>query len=215
MRLAGALRQFWNARLLSEGRDWLQRALRLAGGQMSASTVNALNTESFLAYRQGDYAGMKTATDEALRQAMHIEFSEGIAEANYCRGIYYEMQRQLAEAREHYLKSLALYRELQQRRGIANTLNGLAHVARLAMLELTDAELDQFTGQLGAVLDHAADVEALDLADVPPTAHPLALQNVFRPDEPADGLDRDEVLAAAPAVEDGRFRVPPILGEEP
>ncbi len=95
------------------------------------------------------------------------------------------------------------------------TREDVAHVARLAMLELTDAELDQFTGQLSAVLDHAADVEALDLADVPPTSHPLPLQNVFRPDVPADGLDRDEVLAAAPRAEVGRFRVPPLLGEEP
>jgi aspartyl-tRNA(Asn)/glutamyl-tRNA(Gln) amidotransferase subunit C len=92
------------------------------------------------------------------------------------------------------------------------TREDVAHVARLAMLELTDAELDQFTGQLSAVLDHAADVEALDLAAVAPTSHPLPLQNVFRPDVPTGGLDRDEVMAAAPRAEDGRFRVPPILG---
>jgi aspartyl-tRNA(Asn)/glutamyl-tRNA(Gln) amidotransferase subunit C len=95
------------------------------------------------------------------------------------------------------------------------TREDVAHVARLAMLELSDAELEEFTGQLSAVLDHAADVEALDLADVAPTSHPLPLQNVFRPDVEVDGLDRDEVLAAAPRTEDGRFRVPPILGEEP
>lgn len=89
----------------------------------------------------------------------------------------------------------------------------VAHVARLARLALTEDELDTFTGQLGAVLDHAADVEALDLADVPPTAHPLPLQNVLRPDEPGPTLDPEEVLAAAPAAEDGRFRVPPILGQ--
>jgi aspartyl-tRNA(Asn)/glutamyl-tRNA(Gln) amidotransferase subunit C len=65
------------------------------------------------------------------------------------------------------------------------------------------------------VLEHAADVEALDVADVPPTAHPYPLRNVLRPDEPRPGLDRDEVLAQAPAVENGRFRVPPVLGEMP
>ncbi len=65
------------------------------------------------------------------------------------------------------------------------------------------------------MLDHADDVEALDLAGVPPTAHPLPLVNVLRDDVVRPSLDRDEVLAAAPAVEDGRFRVPPILGEAP
>jgi aspartyl-tRNA(Asn)/glutamyl-tRNA(Gln) amidotransferase subunit C len=89
------------------------------------------------------------------------------------------------------------------------------HVAKLARLELTDEELDLFTPQLAAVIDHAADVEALDLADVPPTAHPYPLRNVFRQDELRPSIDRDEVLAEAPAVEDGRFKVPPILGDEP
>ena len=97
----------------------------------------------------------------------------------------------------------------------AITRDDVAHVARLARLALTDDELDLFTGQLAAVLDHAGDVEALDVADVPPTAHPYPLRNVLRADEPRPSLDRDEVLAQAPAVEDGRFRVPPILGEEP
>ena len=91
----------------------------------------------------------------------------------------------------------------------------VAHVARLARLELTDDELDRFTEQLGAVLEHAADVEALDVGDVPPTAHPLPLANVFRDDVPRPSLDREEVLAQAPAAEDGRFRVPPVLGEAP
>ena len=89
------------------------------------------------------------------------------------------------------------------------------HVAKLARLDLTDDEVETFTGQLAAVLQHAEDVEALDVAGVPPTAHPLPLKNVFREDEPRAGLDRGEVLAMAPAVEDGRFRVPRILGEAP
>jgi len=91
----------------------------------------------------------------------------------------------------------------------------VAHVARLAMLELTDDELERYTEQLGAILEHAEDVAALDLAAVAPLAHPLALQNVFRDDEPGLTVERDEVLAEAPAAEDGRFRVPAILGEEP
>jgi aspartyl-tRNA(Asn)/glutamyl-tRNA(Gln) amidotransferase subunit C len=91
----------------------------------------------------------------------------------------------------------------------------VAHVARLARLDLTEAELELFTSQLAAVLDHAADVEALDVADVPPTAHPYPLKNVFRDDVVRRSIDRDEVLAQAPAAQDGRFKVPPILGEEP
>ena len=95
------------------------------------------------------------------------------------------------------------------------TRDDVAKVALLARLELSDAELDTYTEQLGAVLDHAADVAALDLADVPPTAHPLPVLNVLRDDVVAPCLDRDEVLDQAPAVEDDRFRVPAILGEEP
>ena len=89
------------------------------------------------------------------------------------------------------------------------------HVARLARLDLTDGEVELFTGQLGAVLEHAADVEALDTSGVPPTAHPLPLENVLRDDRVEPSLDRDEVLGQAPATEDGRFRVPRILGEAP
>jgi aspartyl-tRNA(Asn)/glutamyl-tRNA(Gln) amidotransferase subunit C len=91
----------------------------------------------------------------------------------------------------------------------------VSKVALLARLELTDAELDTYTDQLAAIIDHAADVAALDLADVPPTAHPLPIENVLRPDVVAPSLDRDEVLSQAPAVEDRRFRVPAILGEQP
>ena len=91
----------------------------------------------------------------------------------------------------------------------------VAHVARLARLELTDEELDLFTPQLVAILDHAADVEALDLDDVPPTSHPYPLANVTRPDVERTSGVRDAVLAEAPAAEDGMFRVPPVLGEAP
>jgi aspartyl-tRNA(Asn)/glutamyl-tRNA(Gln) amidotransferase subunit C len=88
-------------------------------------------------------------------------------------------------------------------------------VADLARLTLSEEELDRFTDQLAAVLEHARDVEALDTAGVPPTAHPLPLRNVLRDDEVRPSLDRDEVLAQAPAAEDGRFAVPPVLGEAP
>ena len=91
----------------------------------------------------------------------------------------------------------------------------VAHVAKLARLELTEQELDTFTEQLASVLAHGADVAALDLSGVSPTAHPLPIRNVLRPDEPRPCLDRAEVLSAAPQVEDDRFRVPRIVGEAP
>lgn len=91
----------------------------------------------------------------------------------------------------------------------------VVHVARLARLSLTDDEVDLFTAQLRTVLDHAADVASLDVSNLPPSSHPIALENVLRPDEPRASLDRDEVLAAAPAVEEHRFRVPRIQGEAP
>lgn len=95
------------------------------------------------------------------------------------------------------------------------TRDDVAHVANLARLDLSEADLDRFTDQLGAILDHAADLTSLDLHDVEPMAHPVPLLNVTRPDEVRPSLDRVEVLDAAPAAEAGQFRVPPILGEEP
>jgi aspartyl-tRNA(Asn)/glutamyl-tRNA(Gln) amidotransferase subunit C len=95
------------------------------------------------------------------------------------------------------------------------TREDVAHVAGLARLHLSDEELDLFTGQLASVLDHAADVASLDLAGVEATAHPLPVSNVLRSDEVRPSLDRDELLAQAPSVEDHRFRVPRILGEAP
>ena len=95
------------------------------------------------------------------------------------------------------------------------TTEDVAHVARLARLTLTEAELEEFTGQLAGVLEHAADIDALDTEGVAPTSHPVPLVNVLRADEVSDSVDRDEVLAQAPAIEDHRFRVPPVLGGEP
>ena len=95
------------------------------------------------------------------------------------------------------------------------TRQEVVHVAALARLHLTDEEVDLFTEQLAEVLDHAADVASLDLAGVDMTAHAMAVTNVLRGDEIRPCLDRDEVLAQAPSVEDHRFRVPRILGEAP
>jgi aspartyl-tRNA(Asn)/glutamyl-tRNA(Gln) amidotransferase subunit C len=87
-------------------------------------------------------------------------------------------------------------------------------VARLARLHLTDAEVDRMTNQLAGMLEHFRDVDALDLSNVEPLSQPIPLSNVLREDVETPSLDRDEVLASAPAAQDGRFRVPPIVGFE-
>jgi aspartyl-tRNA(Asn)/glutamyl-tRNA(Gln) amidotransferase subunit C len=94
------------------------------------------------------------------------------------------------------------------------TRGDVEHVARLARLALSEEEIEEFTGQLATILEHAARISALDTADVEPTAHPFPLTNVLRPDRPRPGLDRDEVLAMAPETADDRFRVPRILAED-
>lgn len=91
----------------------------------------------------------------------------------------------------------------------------VAHVAHLARLELSDADVAHFAGQLSAVLEHVEAIRRLDLSGLAPTAHPLELENVLREDERRPSLPRDEVLAAAPASENGQFLVPRILGEAP
>ncbi|MHB8451573.1 MAG: Asp-tRNA(Asn)/Glu-tRNA(Gln) amidotransferase subunit GatC [Mycobacteriales bacterium] len=93
------------------------------------------------------------------------------------------------------------------------TREEVAHLASLARVAVTDEELDTFAGQLDVILSAVAAVAEVAAADVPPTSHPLPLTNVFRPDVVTSCLDPDEVLAAAPAAQDGRFRVPRILDE--
>ncbi len=90
----------------------------------------------------------------------------------------------------------------------------VAHLAHLARLDLTDAELDLYRDQLSVILDAVAAVTAVATPDVEPTSHAVPLTNVFREDEPRPGLTREQALDQAPAAEDGRFRVPQILGEE-
>jgi len=90
----------------------------------------------------------------------------------------------------------------------------VAKVARLAMLDLTPAEIDAATEQLGKMLDHFTEIDALDLSAVEPMNQPYPLVNVLRDDVEQPCLDREEVLAQAPHAEDGRFRVPPVLGGE-
>jgi aspartyl-tRNA(Asn)/glutamyl-tRNA(Gln) amidotransferase subunit C len=82
------------------------------------------------------------------------------------------------------------------------------HVARLARLELTDAEVERMTGELSKVLESIQKIGELDLDGVPPTSHVVEVSNALRPDEPRPSLPREEVLAAAPAVAGDGFAVP-------
>ena len=84
------------------------------------------------------------------------------------------------------------------------------HVAGLARLGLTEEEIGEMGGQLDAILDSIEKIRELDLADTPPTANPLNLSNVLRPDEPRPELPGEEALAPAPDAVDGLFAVPRI-----
>ena len=92
----------------------------------------------------------------------------------------------------------------------ALTTEDVAKVADLAMLELSDQELVTFTGQLAAILEHAHDVEALDVGDVAPTHHPYPLRNVFRDDVVEESDVSDEALAAAPESDAHQFKLMPF-----
>jgi aspartyl-tRNA(Asn)/glutamyl-tRNA(Gln) amidotransferase subunit C len=93
---------------------------------------------------------------------------------------------------------------------MAITRDDVLHVARLARLELSEAEVERMREQLSAILDAVGKVSELDLSDVEPTAHPLDLVNVFGEDEPRPSLKREEALAGAPDPEDGFFGVPAV-----
>jgi aspartyl-tRNA(Asn)/glutamyl-tRNA(Gln) amidotransferase subunit C len=90
----------------------------------------------------------------------------------------------------------------------------VAHLAQLARLAVTEQELDVFAGQLDVILSAVARVGEVAAADIPAMTHAVPLTNVMRPDVVVPSLPRDEVLAAAPSVEDDKFRVPRILSEE-
>jgi aspartyl-tRNA(Asn)/glutamyl-tRNA(Gln) amidotransferase subunit C len=90
----------------------------------------------------------------------------------------------------------------------------VAHLADLARIDLSDAELDHLAPQLTVILESVDSIRGAAGDDVPPTSHPLPLTNVFREDLVRPGLSAAEALAGAPAQEQQRFAVPRILGEE-
>jgi len=92
---------------------------------------------------------------------------------------------------------------------MAITREDVLHVAKLASLELTEEEVQRLEAQLNDILAAVGKVSELDLADVPPTSHPLAVVNVLRPDEPLPSLPLEDVFANAPERDGDYFRVPP------
>jgi aspartyl-tRNA(Asn)/glutamyl-tRNA(Gln) amidotransferase subunit C len=97
---------------------------------------------------------------------------------------------------------------------VALTTEDVANLARLARIELTQAELEVLAPQLDVILESVARVSEVAAQDIPPTSHALPLTNVFREDELRPSLLREQVLAGAPAAEQMRLRVPRTLGEE-
>jgi len=96
----------------------------------------------------------------------------------------------------------------------AITRDEVAHLAMLARLAVTDAELDVFATQLDVILQSVARVSEVADTDVPPTSHSVPVTNVYRDDEVRPGLTQEQALSGAPASEQGRFRVPRILDDE-
>ncbi len=94
------------------------------------------------------------------------------------------------------------------------TREDVAHLGKLARIELSEVEIDQLTQQLGDILVAVARVQEVASADVPGTSHPLPLVNVTRPDVIRTSLTNEQALSGAPSSEQERFKVPQILGEE-
>jgi aspartyl-tRNA(Asn)/glutamyl-tRNA(Gln) amidotransferase subunit C len=94
------------------------------------------------------------------------------------------------------------------------TRDEVAHLAHLARLSLSDEELDHLAPQLGQIISAVAQVQEVAADGIPPTSHATGLTNVFRADEPIDCLTPQQALDQAPAVEQQRFKVPRILGDD-
>jgi aspartyl-tRNA(Asn)/glutamyl-tRNA(Gln) amidotransferase subunit C len=90
----------------------------------------------------------------------------------------------------------------------------VANLARLARITMSDAELDHLAGEMDVILGAVARVQEVAGSDVLPTSHPLAVNNVTREDLVLPSLSPSEALSGAPASDEGRFKVPQILGEE-
>lgn len=91
------------------------------------------------------------------------------------------------------------------------SLAEVEHISNLARLELTPEEKERYREQLSAILEYAVRLQQIDTGDIPPTASVLPPRSVLRPDRVQPGLSPSDVLRNAPMVEQGQFRVPPVL----
>ncbi len=94
------------------------------------------------------------------------------------------------------------------------TRDEVARLAKLALIELSEAELERFGPQLSVILEAVSKIQEADVADLPPMSHPSPIVNVFRSDENRPSLTPEEALSGAPESEQQRFLVPQILGDE-
>jgi aspartyl-tRNA(Asn)/glutamyl-tRNA(Gln) amidotransferase subunit C len=93
------------------------------------------------------------------------------------------------------------------------TRKQVEHIAQLARLKLSEDEIDSYRGQLSAILEYASRLQTVDTSGIPPTSSVLPPRSVLREDKARPGLPHDDLLRNAPDIEDGQFRVPPILDE--
>jgi aspartyl-tRNA(Asn)/glutamyl-tRNA(Gln) amidotransferase subunit C len=93
------------------------------------------------------------------------------------------------------------------------TPEDVRHVARLARLELSEAELERMRAEMDAILAYMDKLRSLDTTGVEPTSHAVPLRNVMRDDEPRPSFPRDDMLANAPDRAGDFFRVPRIIEE--
>ena len=98
--------------------------------------------------------------------------------------------------------------------GAAITREEVRHLADLARIDLDDAELDHLAPQVSVILESVASIQGVAADDLPPTSHPIAMTNVFREDVVRPSLTAEQALSGAPLVEDQKFGVPRILGDE-
>ena len=92
------------------------------------------------------------------------------------------------------------------------TREQILHVAHLARLELDEASIETFAGQIGTVLEYVDQLQGVDTQGVKPTSHAISLTNAFREDQERAHLPTDKALANAPEKEDGSFVVPKVVG---
>ena len=92
------------------------------------------------------------------------------------------------------------------------TKDEVLYVANLARLDLDEAAIEKFAGQIDTILDYIDKLNEVDTGGIQPTSHAISLTNAFREDEPQEHLDREKALANAPEKEDGNFIVPKVVG---